>query len=145
MRPVLGIRIRSDTNLFAGSGAGSGSVNFDRIPDPDPTPLKLLIINQKRWFFLNNIFSKKLQNFWSKLLKQRHFEIFPKSGGFYSLRLDPGSGSGFFSEVGSGSGQNGPDPPKLHETTYVYFIVISLIIISSSYCKRMFCDMYVSW
>jgi hypothetical protein len=24
-----------------------------------------------------------------------------------------GSGSGFFSEVGSGSGQNGPDPPTL--------------------------------
>jgi hypothetical protein len=43
---VLGIRIRSDPDLFAGSRAGSG--NFDRIRIPDPTSLKVLIINQKR-------------------------------------------------------------------------------------------------
>jgi hypothetical protein len=31
-----------------------------------------------------------------RYLKQRHFELFPKSGGFYSLRSDPDPGPVFF-------------------------------------------------
>jgi hypothetical protein len=69
---------------------------------------------------------KNFRNFGQNYLKQRHFELFSKSGGFYSLRSDlgsgsgAGSGSGFFSEVGSGSGQNGPDPPTLlHWLRYI--------------------------
>jgi hypothetical protein len=58
---------------------------------------------------------KTFRTFGHNYLKQGHFELFPKSGGFYSYRSDPnpGFGSGFFPEVGSGSGQNGPDPSKL--------------------------------
>jgi hypothetical protein len=48
---------------------------------------------------------KNFRTFGQNYLKQRHFELFPKPEGFYSLR--------FFSEVRSGSGQNGPDPPTL--------------------------------
>jgi hypothetical protein len=43
-------------------------------------------------------------------LKQQHFKLFSKSWGFYSLRSDPDL---VFSEFGSGSGQNGPDPQTL--------------------------------
>jgi hypothetical protein len=61
---------------------------------------------------------KNFRTFGQNYLKHRHFELFPKLGGFYSLRSDPdpGSGSGFFPEVGSGSGQNGPDPPTLFKS-----------------------------
>jgi hypothetical protein len=52
-------------------------------------------------------------------LKQRHFEIFRKSGGFYSLRSYP-EPDPVYSEVGSGSGQNGPDPPTLVETMKIF-------------------------
>jgi hypothetical protein len=114
-KAVLGIRIRSDLDLFVGSG------NFDRIriPDPDPTPLPI----RKGDFFTGTLtFSVRYLSFSANhkknfrtfgqnyYVKQRHFELFPKSGGFYSLgRIrdqDP-----VFSEVGSG--QNGPDPPTL--------------------------------
>jgi hypothetical protein len=56
-------------------------------------------------------------------LKQQHFELFSKSGGFYSLRSDPdpgsgsgagsGSGSGFFSDPDPDTVKHGPDPPTL--------------------------------
>jgi hypothetical protein len=32
---------------------------------------------------------KNFRTFGHNYLKQRHFELLPKSGGFYSLRLDP--------------------------------------------------------
>jgi hypothetical protein len=52
LQAVLGIRIRTflqdpDPEIF----------HRIRIPDPDPTPLKVLIIEQIRWFFHNNISS----------------------------------------------------------------------------------------
>jgi hypothetical protein len=56
---------------------------------------------------------KNVRTFGHNYLKQWHFELFPKSGRCYSPRSYPGSGSGFFSEVGSGFGKNGPDPPTL--------------------------------
>jgi hypothetical protein len=118
---VLGIRIRSDPDLFAGSGAESGS--------------EKVIFSQQhfQYFSFSPYHEKNFRTFGQNYLNQRHFELFSKSGGFYSLRSDPdpgprsgtgsGSGSGiqirnriwirFFSEVGSGSGQNGPDLPTL--------------------------------
>jgi hypothetical protein len=74
-----------------------------------------------QYFSFSPNHEKNFRTFGQNYLKQRHFELFPKSGGFYSLRSDPGSGSGFFSEVGSESGQNGPDPPTLPVPYKFYF------------------------
>jgi hypothetical protein len=64
-----------------------------------------------QYFSFSPNHDKNYRTFGQNYLKQRHFELFPQSGGFYSLRSDPDPEPVFFSEVGSGSGQNGPDPP----------------------------------
>jgi hypothetical protein len=77
-----------------------------------------------QYFSISPDHEKNFRTFGQNYLKQRHFELFPKSGGFYSLRSDPdpgsGTGFGFFSEVGSGSGQNGPDPPTLAVAVQIF-------------------------
>jgi hypothetical protein len=52
---------------------------------------------------------KSFRTFGQNYLKQRHFELFPKSGGFYSLRSDPV----FFQRSDPDPAQNGPDPPTM--------------------------------
>jgi hypothetical protein len=54
---------------------------------------------------------KNFRTFRHNYFKKRYFELYPKSGGFYSLRSDSDpepDPDPFFSEVGSGSGQNPP-------------------------------------
>jgi hypothetical protein len=59
-------------------------------------------------YTLLNFVPEFLEYRYRNYFKKRHFELFPKSGGFIALgRLR------FFSEVGSGSGQNRPEPPTL--------------------------------
>jgi hypothetical protein len=69
-----------------------------------------VIFSQQHFQYFSPNHEKNLRTCGQNYLKQRHFELFLKSGGFYSLRSDPDP---VFSEVGSGSGQNGPDPPTL--------------------------------
>jgi hypothetical protein len=42
-----------------------------------------------QYFSFSPNHEKNFRTFDQNYLKQRHFEIFPKSGGFYSLRSDP--------------------------------------------------------
>jgi hypothetical protein len=81
--PVLGIRIRSDPNLFVGSGSG----NFDRIRIRPPYrcflhPSEKVIFSHQHFqdFSFSANSEKNFRPFSQNYLKQRHFELFTKSG-----------------------------------------------------------------
>jgi hypothetical protein len=93
---------------------GSGYGNFDRSrirPSKDAyyqSEKVILYINIFSTLAFQQTMKKNFRNFSHNYFKNRHFELFLTSGGFYSLRSDPGSG--FFQ---TGSATTGSWPPQV--------------------------------